>query len=542
MTGFSLLMAAGSPSATSSPLATPSASPLPSIVPSLPIPSGTPAPVTLANPTLPALLLSGIVWIPLIVGLVLLLLPARSEAERARVRIGAIVGSGFVLVLAVLMWYGFADQGGTLAYEEQRAWLPQLGSSYHLGVDGVSLALLLLTSLLSLVAVLASSRVRERAGAYFALLLLFETGLNGVLAAVDYLLILLFWAMPVVAAFLLIAGWGGPGRSRAALKVLAFGLASTALLLVAVLILAGQSSPPTFDLLSLHNTVLHGPATGLLFWLFFAAFAVLLPAVPLHTWFIDAVAEAGAPVAALVGGALPALAGYGLYRTVLGDFPADLHRMRGAILVLTLATLIWSGLSALGQDDLKRAIAFLAQSRSSLVLLAVVSAAPVALNGGVVLMVASGLGVALLLLTAGMIQERTGTHSVRALSGLAARLPRAAILYLVGGLGLLGLPGLAGFIGMVLVFLGAYPVDRTTTTIAILASALLAGGLVVTSSERIFFGPLPDGFARLRDLGTLELTYAVLLVAVIVLLGVFPTLLANDVNFGILSLLARGAG
>ena len=170
MTGFSLLMAAASPGATSSPLATPSASPLPSIVPSLPIPSGTPAPVTLANPTLPALLLSGIVWIPLIVGLVLVLLPARSEAERARVRIGAIVGSGFVLVLAVLMWYGFADQGGTLAYEEQRTWLPQLGSSYHLGVDGVSLALLLLTSLLSLVAVLAWVGLPGRQGADPALL------------------------------------------------------------------------------------------------------------------------------------------------------------------------------------------------------------------------------------------------------------------------------------------------------------------------------------------------------------------------------------
>jgi NADH-quinone oxidoreductase subunit M len=535
--GLSHLIAAASPSATASPLATPSA--LPSIVPSLPIPSATASPATLASPNLPELLLSGIVWIPLIAALLILLLPARTDAERARIRIGALAGSGFVLVLALLMWYGFADQGGVLAYEEQRAWLPQVGSSYHLGVDGVSMALLLLTSLLSFTAVMASTRVRERAGPYFALLLLLETGLNGVLASADYLLLLLFWALPMVAAFFLIAGWGG--HRRAAYKALAFGLTSTALLILAVLVLATHSSPPTLDLAALHNATLHGAYTGLVFWLFFLGFALLLPVAPLHTWLVDAVAEASPPVAALIGGAIPVLGGYGLYRTVLGEFPGELHRMRGAVLALALATLVWSGLAALGQDDLKRAVALLGVNRSSLVLLAVVSAAPVALNGGVVLMFASGLGVALLLLTAGVVQDRTGTSSIRALGGLAARLPRAAILYLTGGFGLLGLPGLAGFTGTLLVFLGAYSVDRTSTTIAILASLLLAGGLVVSTSERIFFGPLPEAFARLRDLGTLELTYAVLLAAVMVLLGLLPTLLVNDVNFGILSLLARGA-
>jgi NADH-quinone oxidoreductase subunit M len=247
-------------------------------------------------------------------------------------------------------------------------------------------------------------------------------------------------------------------------------------------------------------------------------------------------------VAALIGGAIPALGGYGLYRAVLGDFPAELHRMRGAVLALTLATLIWSGLAALGEDDLRRAVALLAVGRSSLVLLAVVSAAPVALNGGVVLMFVSGAGVALLLLTAGALRERTGTSSVRALGGLAARLPRAAIVFLIGGFGLLGLPGLGGFVGTLLVFIGAYPVDRTTTTIAILASLLLTAGLVISISERSFFGPLAEPFSRLRDLGTLELTYAVVLAVVIVLIGLAPGLIVNDVNFGILSLLARGAG
>lgn len=535
-TVLSLLVAAASPSATASPLASPAFS----LTPSAPIASVPPTPV-ITPPQLPALLLSGIVWIPLIVALVLLLVPTRTEAERARVRIGAIVASGFVLVLALVTWYGFADQGGTFAYEEQRSWLPQLGSSYHLGVDGVSLALLLLSSLVSFIAVLASSRVRERTGAYFALLLLFETGLNGVFASLDYLLILLFWAMPVVAVFFLVAGWGGAGRLRAAWKALAAGLTSTALLTLAVLLVAVHTTARTLDLVSLHDTAVRGPVAGLLFWLFFAAFGLLLPLVPLHTWFTDALAEASAPVSALIGGALPALAGYGLYRTVLGEFPAELHRVRGAVLVLTLVTLLWCGLSGLGQDDLKRAIAFVGISRSSLVLLAVVSAAPVALNGGILLMVATGLGIALLLLTTGMISERTGTHSIRALSGLAARLPRAAVLYLLGGLGLIGLPGLAGFVGMLLVFLGAYPVERTGTTIAILGS-LLVSGLVVRTAERIFFGPIAEGFSRVRDVGTLELTYAVTLLVLIVLLGVLPGLLINNVNFGILSLLARGTG
>ncbi|HYM51225.1 MAG TPA: NADH-quinone oxidoreductase subunit M [Candidatus Limnocylindrales bacterium] len=544
---LSLLTAAASPSPAASPV--PTASPIPSgsvsaiptLIPSTPIPTTAPLIPALASPQLPALLLSGMVWVPVIVGAILLLVPQRTEAERARVRLFAIIASGFVLVLAVLTWYGFADQGGSFAFEEQRSWLPALGSSYHLGIDGISLALLVLSSLLSFCAVLASTRVRERPGLYFALLLLMETGLNGAFASLDGLLLALFWAMPIVSIFLLIAGWGGAGRKRAAWKALAFGLCSTGLLTLALLITAARATPSTLDLVTLHQAALRGPVVGLVFWLSLAAFAILLPLVPVHTWFADAVAEAPPAVGAMIGGALPALGGYGLYRVIAGEFAGTLHHVRGAILVLTLISLLWGGISALGQDDLARAIAHLAMSRSALVLLAVASASPVALNGGVLLMVASGMGTALLLLVTGMVAERTGTRSLRALAGLSGRLPRAAVLYLIGGLALTGVPGLAGFAGMLLVFLGAYPVERTATTIAILGSLLITG-LVIWTAERIFFGSIGDAHLRLRDLGTLELTCGTILAAMLILLGIFPGLLVSNVNFGILNLLAGATG
>jgi NADH-quinone oxidoreductase subunit M len=541
MTALTLLQAAASPSPSASISATPIPTPFTSLIPTTPIPSLVPITTPVSGPPLPTLLLSGIVWIPLIVALLLLLVPVRTERDRGRMRIGAIVATSFSLVLGLFMWYSFADQGGTFAYEEQRSWLPQLGASYHLGVDGVSMPLLLLSTVLFFTAVLASKRIRERAKEYFVLLLLVETAVNGVFASLDNVLLLLFWAMPVVPLSLLIAGWGGPGRARAAAKTVAFLLLSAGLLTVAVLVQATRTTPPTFDLGTLHLTVIREPASGLLFWLFFLSFAILLPVTPLHTWFTDAVAEAVPPVGALIGGALPVMGGYGLYRVVLGQYPTHLHAVRGAILALTLLSLLWSGVAALGQDDLNRAVAFLAQSRMSLVLLAVLSAQPVALNGGILLMFASGLGTALLILTVGMVVERTGTRSIRALGGLALRLPRAAILYLVGGLGVIGLPGLAGFGALVMLFLGAYPAQRTGTTIAIL-STLLVVGLVVWTAERVFFGTMPESFARIRDIGTLELSYALTLIALIVLLGIFPALLINNINFGILSLLAGASG
>src|SRR5437764_6190181 len=251
---------------------------------------------------LPTLLRSGMVWVPALAAFGVLFCSSRTDAHRERIRSFAIGASALVLGLAVVMWYGFRDQSGSCAYEETRPWLPGAGASYHLGVDGISMALLLLSGFLFFFAVLASSRVREQTKEYFVLLLILETGVNGVFASLDYLLFFLFWQLQSVPMFLLIARFGGPRRLRAAWKFLAVDLAGSALLLLAILILYFKAPTRTFDMVTLHDATLPVALATLIAWLFFIAFAVRLPVFPFHTWFIDAQAEAPAPVAMILAG------------------------------------------------------------------------------------------------------------------------------------------------------------------------------------------------------------------------------------------------
>lgn len=509
----------------------------------VPLQSTTTTSQPFANVEIPTLLLSGIVWVPTIVALALLFFPNRTDAHRGRIRSVALSGVALVAALGVLMWSGFRDQGGTFAYEEKRSWMPSFGTSYHLGVDGISMSLLVLSAILFLTAVLASSRIRDRVKEYFFFLLLLETGVNGVLSSLDYVLFFLFWGMLLVPTFFLIGAWGGgPRRMQAAWKYLCFGLVSSALLLLAILVTAARAPSHTFDIATLHDAQLPVAVATLAFWLFFGAFALQLPAFPLHTGFVDGQAEAPAPVAAMLAGIVTRLGAYGLIRVNLGEFQDVLHKFRLPILVIALLTILWPAIAALRQDDLRRLIGYLVVSRMGFLVLAAVSAEPVAINGGVVLIVADGLSAAALIYLAAALIERTNTRSIRAMGGLAARMPRGAILWMLAALASIGLPGLAGFVGQFLIFLGAYSADRKATTVALLG-ALLTAGVMVWTMQRLFFGPLPEALGRVRDLGSLELTYTVTLLSLIFLIGLVPGFLLLDyVNFGVLTLLTRGSG
>jgi NADH-quinone oxidoreductase subunit M len=486
-------------------------------------------------------LLSAMVWVPALAAIALMFFPSRTEVHRERIRSFTISAAVLVLALAVFMWYGFRDQSGTYAYEETRSWLGGIGSSYHLGVDGVSMPLVLLSALLFVVAVVASSRLREQAKEYFILLLLLETGVIGVFASLDYLLFFLFWQLQAVPMFLLIARFGGPHRLAAAWKYLVIDLAASALLLLAILILYFKAPSRTFDISTLHDLTLPAATATLISWLFFIAFAVRLPAFPFHTWFIDAQAEASAPAALILGGVLVKLGGYGIIRVNLGEFQGAFHRISGAVVVIAIVTVLWSAIAALAQDDLRRLVGYVVVSHMGLVLLAAASASPVAINGAVLLMVADGLAAALLVLMAAAIAERAGTSSIRALGGIAAHMGRGALFWIIAALAAVGFPGLASFVGQFLIVVGAYPSQRIATWLAVLGILVLAGAMIL-SVQRIFFGPTPERLGRLRDLGTLELFNAATLTTLIVLLGVLPAILMDSINFSVLSLLSRGGG
>ena len=499
-------------------------------------------PTTTATPiTPPALLLSGMIWVPALAAIGLLFFPTRTEVHRERIRSFTIGASTLVLAFGVFMWFGFRDQTGTYAYEEKRGWLEGVGSSYHLGVDGLSMPLLLLSAVLFVVAVLAASRLREQAKEFFIVLLVLETGVNGAFASLDYLLFFFFWQMQAVPMFLLIARFGGPRRLAAAWKFLAVDLATSALLLVAILILYFKAPVRTFDIATLHDLVLPAATATLISWLFFIAFAVRLPIFPFHTWFIDAQAEASAPVALILAGVLVKLGGYGIIRVNLAEFQDTFHKISGAVVVIAIVTVLWSAIAALAQDDVRRLVGYVVVSHMGLVLLAAASAAPIAINGAVLLMVADGLTAALLVLLAAAIAERAGTHSIRAMGGMASQMGRGAVLWILAALAAVGFPGLASFVGQFMIVVGAYPSQRIATWLAVIGILVLAGAMIL-SVQRIFFGATPERLGRLRDLGTLELFNAAALSTLIVLLGVLPAILLDSINFSVLSLLGRGSG
>jgi NADH-quinone oxidoreductase subunit M len=499
-------------------------------------------PTTTAAPAqFPTVLLSGMVWVPAIAALALLFFPARTDQHRDRIRTFALAATAVVLGLGVIMWYGFRDQSGAFAYEETRGWLTSIGSSYHLGVDGISMPLLLLSAFLFVFAALASSRVREQSKEYFVLLLILETGVNGSFASLDYLLFFLFWQLQAVPMFVLIARFGGTRRLHAAWKFLAVDLAGSALLLLAILILYFKSPLRTFDMVTLHDVTLPAAMATMVCWLFFIGFAVRLPVFPFHTWFIDAQARASAPVALILAGVTVKLGSYGIIRVNLGEFQEAWHRIVGAVVVIAIVTILWSALAALAQDDLRRLIGYVVMSHMGLVLLAAASAAPVAVNGALLLMIADGLTAALLVLLAAAIIERANTTSIAAMGGMAGRMGRGAVLWILAALAAIGFPGLAGFVAQLLIVVGAYPSPRVATPLALLGVLLVAGAMIWTV-QRILFGPLPEHHARIRDLGTLELANSVALVSLIVLLGVLPATLMDSINFSVITLLARGGG
>ena len=429
------------------------------------------------------LLLSAMVWIPALGAVGLLFFPARTDPQRERIRSFTIAATTLVLALGVAMWYGFRDQTGVFAYEETRRWLPGVGSSYHLGVDGVSMPLLLLSAVLFVVAVLASRRLREQPREYFILLLLLETGVNGAVTSLDYLLFFLFWQLQAVPMFLLIARFGGPRRLHAAWKFLAVDLAGSALLLLAILILYFKAPVRTFDIATLHDLTLPAATASLIAWLFFIAFAVRLPVFPFHTWFIEAQAEASAPAALILGGLLVKLGGYGIIRVNLGEFLEVFHRIVGAVVVIAIVTVLWSAIATIAQNDLRRLVGYVVMSHMGLVLFAAASAAPVAVNGAVLLMVADGLTAALLVLLAAAITERTGTSSIRDMGGMAGRMGKGAVLWTFAALAALGFPGLAGFVGEFMIVVGAYPSHRIATLLALLGILTVAGAVMLTATS-----------------------------------------------------------
>jgi NADH-quinone oxidoreductase subunit M len=485
-------------------------------------------------------ILSVLVFGPVAGALALALVP---QASVRLVRSVSLAVTLAVFAVSLGLWRGFVPRGG-FQFEERLAWIPFLGAEYHLGVDGISLLLVLLTALLGPVVVFFSiEHVRVREKAYYATLLFLQAGLTGVFVALDLVLFYIFWEAMLIPMFLLIGIWGGPRRIYASVKFFLYTLAGSLLMLAAMLAVylhhGSRTGVYTFDLVRL---VQISYPQQLQFWAFlgfFVAFAIKVPLVPFHTWLPDAHVEAPTAGSVVLAGVLLKMGTYGLMRFSLPLFPNASSYFAPFVLTLAVVGIIYGAVLALAQDDLKKLIAYSSISHLGFVVAGIFSFDPRGEAGAVLQMIGHGLITGALFLCVGMIYERTHQRSIPLLGGLAHRLPVYATLLAFFSLASLGLPGLAGFVGEFLILVGVFAA-APAFAVGVAVGIVLGAAYLLWMLQRVIFGTLPDKYAGLKDLTALEVLALAPLVALTVWIGVAPRPFLQVIESALPALLSRG--
>jgi NADH-quinone oxidoreductase subunit M len=470
-------------------------------------------------------ILSLIVFTPLFGACLLALLPREPVTG---VRRAAFVFSLVPLALSLWLLLVFRVGEGGFQFMERADWIPALGISYALGIDGVSLFLVLLTTVLTPVVLLAGfGDVKRWVKEYYVLFLLLETGMLGALLALDLFLFYVFWEVMLIPMYLLIGIWGGKRRVYAAVKFVLFTMAGSLLMLVAIVYLGWKVKLATAGWGFGYDAVLalDLPAAEQL-WLFAAfalAFAIKVPLFPLHTWLPDAHVEAPTGGSVILAGVLLKMGTYGFLRFAFPFFPEAVVTSAPLFVGLAVTGIVYGALVAVVQGDMKKLVAYSSVSHLGFVMLGLFALDTTAVSGAVYQMLSHGVSTGGLFLLVGMLYERRHTRLLAEFGGLWAAVPRYAVALLVVMLASAGLPGLAGFVGEFLILVGAFKTWPWATTIA--TSGLVLGALyLLTMYQRVIFGPLEREENRtLEDLGRREVAVLVPVLVLCVVMGLFPT-------------------
>ncbi len=458
-------------------------------------------------------LLSVVTFLPLLGSLGLLALRGEDHVWLRRLALATAVAN-FVLSLLLLRGFETATPGYQL--EELRPWIASPAINYHMGVDGLSLWLVILTTLLTPIAMLCSwESIRTRVKEFFLMLLVLETGMIGVFLALDLILFFVFWEVMLVPMYFLIGIWGHERRIYAAIKFVLYTMAGSVMMLVAILWLFGLSATRfpggTFDLPTIQLLLQTGQlrlehtTELLLFGAFFLAFAIKVPLFPLHTWLPDAHVEAPTAGSVILAGVLLKMGTYGLLRFCLPLFPAAAKQMAPWVAVLAIIGIVYGALVSMVQPDLKKLIAYSSVSHLGFVVLGIFSFHPIAIQGAIYQMLNHGISTGALFLIAGMLYDRRHTHLIKEFGGLSTPMPALSAFFLFVCLSSLGLPMLNGFVGEFLILLGTYQVHKLWATFAALG-VILAAVYLLWAYQRVAFGEvtleknraLPDCSARER--------------------------------------------
>ena len=493
-------------------------------------------------------LLSLILFFPALAAVMMLFLP---KDENKLFRWYALGASLVPFILSLVAWLQFKSNQPGFQFEETYIWYEAIGSSMHLGVDGLSLTMVLLTTLLTPLAILASFSISEKVKAYMMLFLFLEMGMLGVFLSLDLLIFFVFWEVGLVPMYFLINQWGSANRNYASLKFMIYTMGGSLGLLLGIQLLGVLFG--TYDLVALYqnwtslepDSILLGMTVQTVktvaFWAFVVAFAIKVPVWPFHTWLPDAHTEAPTAGSMILAGVLLKLGAYGFLRLILPLYPVEARYFAGALAFLATAAIVFGAFASYAQTDFKRLVAYSSVNHMGFVVLGIAAAglasgtndATIALNGAILQMFNHGLSAAGMFFLVGVIYERTHTRNLEEFGGLFPLIPVYGGILIFTSMASLGLPGLNGFVSEFLVVRGSWPILPIYTAISMLG-LLFTGAYILKGIMKVLHGPMNEHWAhgehKLTEINTREILVMAPLMVLILWIGIYPAWILDVIN------------
>lgn len=502
-------------------------------------------------------LLFYILLLPTLAAILIVVLPTTNKNTIRWVAFGS---SLIPFFLSIVLWFQFDKTQPGFQFETFLPWFSAIGSSFHFGVDGISLPMVLLTTILTPLAILASYGIKDQVKAYMALFLFLETGVLGVFISLDLLVFFLFWEIGLIPMYFLINQWGGAKRNYAALKFILVTMAGSLGLLLSIQIVGITIG--SFDLVKIYQLwptlteanfqkaiplgLSLASVKAIAFWAFVLAFAIKVPVWPVHTWLPDAHTEAPTAGSMILAGVLLKLGAYGFIRLIIPFFPVEANRYAGALAVLATAAIIFGALAAFAQKDLKRLVAYSSINHMGFVVLGIAAAAfawqstdngviesaTIALNGSILQMFNHGLTSAGMFFLVGVVYDRTHTRQLDELGGLWPILPRYGAIFVFTAMAALGLPGLNGFVSEFLVVRGAWGIFPLATALSMIG-LFFTGVYILKAIAGVLHGPRNDRWLAIPEISTREVWVIAPLMVLMLWIGVWPASLLNLINHAV---------